>query len=290
MQIQLLHSDEFLQLEIGSPYLVYAGKIEEGKETRCSRCAHSHHDFIEFIYVLNGCGQYEIANKHYTIKKGDLIIYDSGVVHYETVNDQTLPILYCAASGIQRPNMRPNTILSDGIEPVFHLEHRRQLFKCLMQEIFDVALMGKPCADTICQSLFCAFLHLTIDLIDTNGFVQCEKMASTCQLGYKIRDFVDMQDISSISIPQVADFFHISESYLARIFKQTFGCSLTTYLVRRKIGDAQTLLLSTDFPISEIAKQVGYQNQSHFTKTFTKHVGHTPLRYRKIHKTIEGRL
>ncbi len=71
---------------------------------------------------------------------------------------------------------------------------------------------------------------------------------------------------------------------LARVFKQSFGYTLTTYLIRRKIGEAQTFLLNSDLPIAEIAAQLGYPNQSYFSRLFTEHIGLSPLRYRKMYK------
>lgn len=46
------------------------------------------------------------------------------------------------------------------------------------------------------------------------------------------------------------------------------------YLLRRRIGEAQTLLITTDLSITRIAERVGYDTQSYFNLQFTKNVGH----------------
>ncbi|MBR3866475.1 MAG: helix-turn-helix transcriptional regulator, partial [Butyricicoccus sp.] len=51
--------------------------------------------------------------------------------------------------------------------------------------------------------------------------------------------------------------------------------------LRRRIGEAQTLLITTDYSITRISEMVGYDTQSYFNLQFTKHVGMPPNKYRK---------
>ena len=53
------------------------------------------------------------------------------------------------------------------------------------------------------------------------------------------------------------------------------------YLLRRRIGEAQTLLITTDYSITTIAGMVGYETHSYFNSQFTKHVGMSPMKYRQ---------
>ncbi len=53
------------------------------------------------------------------------------------------------------------------------------------------------------------------------------------------------------------------------------------YIVRRRIGEAQLLLVFTKKSITEIASEVGFDNLSHFNVQFKKYVGLSPLAYRK---------
>jgi AraC-like DNA-binding protein len=68
---------------------------------------------------------------------------------------------------------------------------------------------------------------------------------------------------------------------LSHVFKDTFEYSPGNYLVRRRIGEAQTLLLTTNYSVIEIASSVGYNNVSHFNTIFKKLIGTTPKQYRK---------
>lgn len=59
------------------------------------------------------------------------------------------------------------------------------------------------------------------------------------------------------------------------------GYSPVQYLLRRRIGEAQTLLITTELPITRIAEMVGYDTQSYFNLQFTKNVGMPPKKFRQ---------
>ncbi|MGO5096172.1 helix-turn-helix domain-containing protein [Agathobaculum sp. LCP25S3_E8] len=52
-------------------------------------------------------------------------------------------------------------------------------------------------------------------------------------------------------------------------------------MIRCRIGEAQNLLISTDYSATQIAAIVGYSSVQHFNTIFTKLVGLPPIRYRK---------
>ena len=59
------------------------------------------------------------------------------------------------------------------------------------------------------------------------------------------------------------------------------GYAPMKYLLRRRLGEAQTLLISTDTTIAKIAESVGFDTQSYFNFQFAKNVGMPPSQYRK---------
>lgn len=54
------------------------------------------------------------------------------------------------------------------------------------------------------------------------------------------------------------------------------------YRTRRRIGEAQSLLTSSDFNITYIASVVGYDDPNRFSQVFTKMVGMSPSKYREL--------
>ena len=65
------------------------------------------------------------------------------------------------------------------------------------------------------------------------------------------------------------------------MFKSETGFSPTQYVARRRIREAQNLLINIDMNITHIAASVGYNNSNYFQNAFRDNVGLTPGEYRK---------
>jgi AraC family transcriptional regulator len=68
----------------------------------------------------------------------------------------------------------------------------------------------------------------------------------------------------------------MSRYYFARLFKQSTGLSVHQYLIQCRIERAKQLLKQKKIAIANIATQVGFVDQSHFTRYFKRIVGVTP--------------
>ena len=60
----------------------------------------------------------------------------------------------------------------------------------------------------------------------------------------------------------------MSPYHLAHIFKEITGMSPIHYMIRCRVGEAQNLLISTDYSATQIAAIVGYTNVNHFNAIF----------------------
>jgi len=82
---------------------------------------------------------------------------------------------------------------------------------------------------------------------------------------------------------KIAAMVGLSHRQFNRRFHRFFNTSLCRYLIRVRINAACRLLTETDRSITEIAGEVGFYDQSHFSRTFTRLMGLSPLKYRKRH-------
>jgi AraC-like DNA-binding protein len=67
---------------------------------------------------------------------------------------------------------------------------------------------------------------------------------------------------------------------MLRAFKAAFGSTPLKYAEACKIRRAMQLLKSTRQSIADVAASVGYESQSAFTRSFARHAGVTPGKYR----------
>lgn len=79
-----------------------------------------------------------------------------------------------------------------------------------------------------------------------------------------------------ISLADVAGQVYRSPEYFSRLFKEVTGENFSIYLINYRLTQARTLLINTDYKITDIAYRVGYQNPSYFSRLYKKYMGITP--------------
>lgn len=89
---------------------------------------------------------------------------------------------------------------------------------------------------------------------------------------------------TAISIEDYAASRGMSVSWFIRNFKDFFGTTPMQYIVSLRINNAQILLETTSYSISEIGDIVGYDNPLYFSRIFKKQKGKSPSDYRKMIK------
>ena len=74
----------------------------------------------------------------------------------------------------------------------------------------------------------------------------------------------------------LAQHFNVSQITLTRLAKRHFGRPLHKQVIELRIHHGLKLLLSTNYSVQQIAKQVGYDDPKYFSRAFKKHFGITP--------------
>ncbi|HEX6740474.1 MAG TPA: helix-turn-helix domain-containing protein [Sphingomicrobium sp.] len=84
------------------------------------------------------------------------------------------------------------------------------------------------------------------------------------------------------SVAELAGLKGVHPVYLARAFRQRFGCSLRDYRRRARVRRAANLLASSTLPIAEIAARLDFFDQSHLCRDFRAELAVSPRAYRAI--------
>jgi AraC-like DNA-binding protein len=101
------------------------------------------------------------------------------------------------------------------------------------------------------------------------------------KLFIQIKDYIDQHYTEEFTMEKLSQEVHMSTSNLTHQFKKRTGFSPVQYIIRRRIGRAQSLLISSDMSITDVSAEVGYDNLSYFNNQFKKIVGMSPQVYRK---------
>jgi len=86
---------------------------------------------------------------------------------------------------------------------------------------------------------------------------------------------------SSPDIVNLQKMCCFSQSHFFRLFKKLTGVTPFNYVKRRRIEEAQKLLLTTSLSVAEIGERVGWSDPFHFSRTFKSETNLSPQQYRK---------
>lgn len=86
---------------------------------------------------------------------------------------------------------------------------------------------------------------------------------------------------TTFGIRDLALKFHLSPSYLQRLFKQQTGVSMGEWLNEQRLQRAANLLATSYMSVKEVACVVGYEHTSSFIRAFERRFRQAPARYRK---------
>ena len=106
--------------------------------------------------------------------------------------------------------------------------------------------------------------------------------APAFSLATEVLQHLNLCFAEELSLTELTNRFHVSTSHMIHMFKAQFGLPPIQYMVRRRIGEAQHLLRTTEDSAGDIAGRVGMINRNYFYRMFKRLVGVSPVRYREV--------
>ncbi len=96
----------------------------------------------------------------------------------------------------------------------------------------------------------------------------------------KALDFIEAHCGEPLTVEQIAKEVYLSPSRLSHVIKSELGITVVDYISKVRIERSKVLLKDRELPISQIALEVGFPDQSYFTKVFKKIEKCTPMKFR----------
>lgn len=180
----------------------------------------------------------------------------------------------------------PNTNTAALLHPLLAVSDPllEQICLALMRSLREGT--GKAHAAYVDQLARTAMMHLLLNhraaeagSKDEESFEPVESTASA-DLSRALA-YIEARLGDSLSVASLAQVAGVSEAHFTRLFVRRIGMPPHRYILRARVERAMDLLSATRKPIVEIAAELGFSTQSHFTAAFKRITGITPTEYRR---------
>jgi len=100
----------------------------------------------------------------------------------------------------------------------------------------------------------------------------------------KMIEYIDKNFTRKLTSEEIARISGLSMSRCLHLFKEETGMSLSEYIKKLRVDYGKYLILNADISLADCSIEVGFFDQSHFTKTFKQVEKMTPSQFRRKYK------
>lgn len=147
-----------------------------------------------------------------------------------------------------------------------------EIRRALLSDALPLPPYLQSLADAIALRFLCHFLG-EVKTLDPG-----EKLSAA--LFARIVRHIDSHLSEHLAVADLAAMVGLTRSHFSRAFQRMTGDPPQRFITKRRISRARDLLSSEKVSLAEIAAQVGFSSQAHFSTVFRKDIGTTPARYR----------
>lgn len=266
-------------------------QIEFNRITGFSSMTTNHfHSEYEIYYLFAGDRYYFIKDRSYSVQPGDLVLISSDEVHKTSF--RTLPyyeriVVYFRPEYFRMiPEGDRELLLSAFRQPYpilrLNLQERLQVEELLVSLLLELSEQP-PGYSLHIAHMASELLLFTARALIRRDSVPPEEPTPMQQKMTDIVRYINTHYGEQLDLDGLSARFYISKSHLSRIFKETTGFGFSEYVNLTRVKEAQRLLRETSDSITDISAAAGFDNFSHFGKTFKKLAGVSPRQYRTLH-------
>jgi len=250
------------------------------------------HPEIELTLVTEGEMFYQINQLCFTLKKGDALFANSGVLHsghmigkcncsYTSVTFDARLLYGQENSVFYTRYLQP--ILQDYSLPAVHLDGSENWHATAISLIQEIIHSGSEASEAF-----------EFDIL--SGLSKFWKLLFLCHTSRlpatyvnkrneeRIRvllSYIEKEYASRLTLSDLSGQIHLSCGECCRIFKKYMKQPLFEFVLQYRIKQSMNYLRGTDLPVTEIASLVGFQDSNYFARVFRRITGCSPIKFRK---------
>ena len=225
----------------------------------------------DFIYMLNGEWILGQNGQSYELKKDSLLILFAGNTHYGV-----MPCLTGTKTMYFHVSCEVGDIFLDNSDSDFSIEtlidaSDNKNIKKIFADIVNAKLSGEQRKANLCFELL---------ICELTKQKMCFREIRVAQ---KIQNVIHNYPERFFSNNELADMMNVSVKTAETKFKAAFGKTIHQYMLDFKIKEAMSFFdRFEEISVKEVAYNLGFCDEYHFSKQFLKHTGVSPRKYKKL--------
>lgn len=224
--------------------------------------------FVQFFWGVAGEGEFLIDGKTQILHEGDVFYRLPGEAHFQGAHTERWKYRWFTFDG----DGAEKFMLSYGYpHACFHAGTcPHELFIRLEELLQEMSPYAWREMVAVASSIL-ARAGGREDRSTREGRIVCE-VIRLCSERYGDPD---------LNVNAIAEHLGVSRSTLRRVFQEKMHIAPSQYLSSLRIQRALSLLQETILPVSEIAKECGFTDESYFSRVIRRSVGETPKDFRE---------
>jgi len=218
-------------------------------------------------YVIAGATRYTIDGKKYDAKEGDLLCLPPGTIRAGVTSPGSLMECFAVDFDLKEA---PGETATLPLPILSHVGIKKEIIQDF-HELGFAWMEKQPGYALRVRGLFLLILHrfmeLTVFNIDEYG-VDLRIRTLIRHIAAHYSEKLTVQDMATI--------VDLNAVYLGSLFKRETGLSFNQYLTKVRVKNAENMLRSGEYKVSEVAELCGFSDPYHFDKRFKAVTGYTP--------------
>jgi AraC-like DNA-binding protein len=251
------------------------------------------HDFCELVIVTHGSAMHMLEGNEFPVTAGDVFLLQGRQRHYfyERKNLDLINIMYDPEKiALPENELRrmPGYCAMFMLEPTYRRQHRfasrLHLKRVPLAHVEQLAeVMERECNEEMPGrevALRAKLLELLVFLSRAYTSTETTEAHALLRVGNVI-GALENDFAKDWKLDDLLKIAHMSRSNLMRVFRKATNQTPIEYLVRLRIQRAMELLRNSNFTVTEIAMEVGFNDSNYFTRQFRRALGESPSSFRQ---------
>jgi AraC-like DNA-binding protein len=232
--------------------------------------------YYSIEFVAKGKGTAILAGRTFELSPGIVFSYGPNISQ-KIIADPQAPMLkyFIDFTGSSATQMLSQYVAAPGT--AVRISRLNELSR-ILDDLIGHGLSDSRFKSTICSTLL---EYLLLRIAET--IAAEEAMPGQAFLNYqRCRQYIKDNFVELTSLEAIAEACSVDHAYLCRLFKRFDTQSPYQYLIQLKMAYAAQLLHKPGLFVKEIAYRLGFEDPSHFTRTFTRVFGIPPQTFKGL--------